>query len=339
MTHRTRILLSWLLAAAAGAPAAGQELLNVSYDPTRELYQEFNAAFAKHWKAKTGEDVDGQAVARRLGQAGARGDRRAGGRRRHAGAGLRHRRDRRARPSCMPTDWQKRLPQQQRALHLDDRLPGAQGQPEGDQGLGRPGEAGRRGDHAQPEDLGRRALELPGRLGLRAQAARRRRGQGPGVRRARSSRTCRCSTPARAARPRPSSSAASATCCSPGRTRRSWRSRSSGQDKFEIVVPVAQHPGRAAGRGGRQGRRQARHARGRRGLPASTSTRPRARRSPPSTTTARGSRRSAQKYAGSFPKVEAVHHRRGVRRLAEGAEDALRRRRRLRPDLPAGESK
>jgi sulfate transport system substrate-binding protein len=32
-------------------------LLNVSYDPTRELYQDFNAAFAKHWKGKTGERV------------------------------------------------------------------------------------------------------------------------------------------------------------------------------------------------------------------------------------------------------------------------------------------
>jgi sulfate transport system substrate-binding protein len=32
-------------------------LLNVSYDPTRELYQDYNAAFAKHWKAKTGQDV------------------------------------------------------------------------------------------------------------------------------------------------------------------------------------------------------------------------------------------------------------------------------------------
>ena len=32
-------------------------LLNVSYDPTRELYVEFNQAFAKHWKAKTGQDV------------------------------------------------------------------------------------------------------------------------------------------------------------------------------------------------------------------------------------------------------------------------------------------
>jgi sulfate transport system substrate-binding protein len=33
------------------------QLLNVSYDPTRELYQEFNAAFAKYWKAKTGQTV------------------------------------------------------------------------------------------------------------------------------------------------------------------------------------------------------------------------------------------------------------------------------------------
>jgi len=32
-------------------------LLNVSYDPTRELYVEYNKAFAKHWKAQTGQDV------------------------------------------------------------------------------------------------------------------------------------------------------------------------------------------------------------------------------------------------------------------------------------------
>jgi sulfate transport system substrate-binding protein len=33
------------------------QLLNVSYDPTRELYQDYNTLFAKHWKAKTGDDV------------------------------------------------------------------------------------------------------------------------------------------------------------------------------------------------------------------------------------------------------------------------------------------
>ncbi len=40
------------------APALGAaELLNVSYDPTREFYQEYNTAFAKYWKGKKGEDV------------------------------------------------------------------------------------------------------------------------------------------------------------------------------------------------------------------------------------------------------------------------------------------
>ena len=43
--------------AAAGAAAKTIELLNVSYDPTRELYADYNAAFAKYWKARTGDDV------------------------------------------------------------------------------------------------------------------------------------------------------------------------------------------------------------------------------------------------------------------------------------------
>ena len=47
-----------LVAATFGASAqAPVTLLNVSYDPTRELYVEFNAAFTKYWKAKTGQDV------------------------------------------------------------------------------------------------------------------------------------------------------------------------------------------------------------------------------------------------------------------------------------------
>ena len=39
------------------ALAADVTLLNVSYDPTRELYQDYNAAFVKQWKAKTGDNV------------------------------------------------------------------------------------------------------------------------------------------------------------------------------------------------------------------------------------------------------------------------------------------
>ena len=49
-----------LLAALVLAPiaqAADITLLNVSYDPTRELYQDYNIAFAKYWKAKTGDNV------------------------------------------------------------------------------------------------------------------------------------------------------------------------------------------------------------------------------------------------------------------------------------------
>ncbi|THF65313.1 sulfate ABC transporter substrate-binding protein [Pseudothauera rhizosphaerae] len=45
------------LALPFSAAHAQTELLNVSYDPTRELYKEFNEAFAKHWKAQTGENV------------------------------------------------------------------------------------------------------------------------------------------------------------------------------------------------------------------------------------------------------------------------------------------
>jgi sulfate transport system substrate-binding protein len=52
------ILAAALLAlAGTSAQAKDARLLNVSYDPTRELYQEVNAAFAAHWKAASGEKV------------------------------------------------------------------------------------------------------------------------------------------------------------------------------------------------------------------------------------------------------------------------------------------
>ena len=66
MQNRRRFI-SWSLAVAAAAsaplaaaPAWAQNsvtLLNVSYDPTRELYVDYNKAFVKYWKAKTGQDV------------------------------------------------------------------------------------------------------------------------------------------------------------------------------------------------------------------------------------------------------------------------------------------
>ncbi|MBC7104142.1 MAG: sulfate ABC transporter substrate-binding protein [Parvibaculum sp.] len=59
LTRRSALLLAalTLLLAMTFEVRAETKLLNVSYDPTRELYKEFNAAFAEHWKAETGETV------------------------------------------------------------------------------------------------------------------------------------------------------------------------------------------------------------------------------------------------------------------------------------------
>jgi sulfate/thiosulfate-binding protein len=60
MRIRLTLLLSALAWGSAMGPAAAVKLLNVSYDPTRELYQDINAAFAKQWRTKTGQDVSVQ---------------------------------------------------------------------------------------------------------------------------------------------------------------------------------------------------------------------------------------------------------------------------------------
>ena len=108
-------------------PVADTTLLNVSYDPTREFYQEFNEAFAEHWKQETGEDVTIQQS--------------------HGGSGKQARAvidgleadvvtlalaydiDEIAERSRLVAEGLAGAPAaQQRALHLDHRVPGAQGQ-------------------------------------------------------------------------------------------------------------------------------------------------------------------------------------------------------------------
>jgi sulfate/thiosulfate transport system substrate-binding protein len=61
---RRRVALSLFATAAMaigaslpGSAGADTTILNVSYDPTRELYQDYNKAFAEHWKQQSGEDV------------------------------------------------------------------------------------------------------------------------------------------------------------------------------------------------------------------------------------------------------------------------------------------
>jgi len=59
MLKHLRIVTASIVLALATPFAQAKEvtLLNASYDPTRELYVEYNAAFAKYWKGKTGDDV------------------------------------------------------------------------------------------------------------------------------------------------------------------------------------------------------------------------------------------------------------------------------------------
>jgi sulfate transport system substrate-binding protein len=107
-----RLTLAFSLVAPIGGTAAAQEkvtLLNVSYDPTRELYRDINATFARVWKQRTGQDLE-------IKQS-------------HAGSGAQARAvidgleadvvtlalaydidEIAARGKTLPTDWQKKLP-------------------------------------------------------------------------------------------------------------------------------------------------------------------------------------------------------------------------------------
>jgi len=107
--HRIPAILAvGLVASTLGAADGPATLLNVSYDPTRELYQEVNAEFARSWREKTGQEV-------RIEQS-------------HGGSGKQARSvidgleadvvtlalaadiDAIARSGVLPADWQKRLP-------------------------------------------------------------------------------------------------------------------------------------------------------------------------------------------------------------------------------------
>jgi sulfate transport system substrate-binding protein len=57
LARRLVVVAASTLAVCGPAAAKDVTILNVSYDPTRELYQEYNAAFARYWKAKTGDTV------------------------------------------------------------------------------------------------------------------------------------------------------------------------------------------------------------------------------------------------------------------------------------------
>ena len=150
--------------AAVSPPArrrrqAAIELLNVSYDPTRELWRDINAdvhpARTRRRRASSStikQSHGGSSTQARAVIDGLEAD--------VVTLALWSDTDAIAKKGLINRGWEKRAAQQLAALHLDDRLRRPQGQPEGDQGLAGPGQARRRDHHAQPEDLGQRQLSF-----------------------------------------------------------------------------------------------------------------------------------------------------------------------------------
>ena len=109
MKTRALFLVFALALLASGAAAKTVTLLNVSYDPTRELYQEINTAFARQWKAKTGDTVvvqqshGGSGKQARAVVAGLEAD--------VVTLALAHDIDAIAEAGMLPRSWQSRLPE------------------------------------------------------------------------------------------------------------------------------------------------------------------------------------------------------------------------------------
>ena len=263
------------LAVAAGiaggavvAQAAEVTLLNVSYDPTRELYQEFNAAFAKHWKEKTGDDVT---IKQSHGGSGKQARAVIDGLEADvvtlALAGDVDAAAQEGRPD--PRRLAEAPRRQLGALHLHDRLPRPQGQPQGHQGLGRPRQGRRRRSITpNPKTSGGARWNYLAAWGYAAEAGRRQRGKGQGVRHASIYKNTKVlDTRAHAARTTTFAERGIGDVLISWENEAHLAIKELGPDKFEIVDPVDLHPRRAAGHRRRQERRQARHPQGRRGLP------------------------------------------------------------------------
>ena len=305
------VLLAALASAACGgsAPenessdpsaAAPVELLNVSYDPTRELYEEFNAAFAKYWREKTGQTVTVQQS--------------------HGGSGAQARAvidgleadvvtlalaydiDAIQQGGLMNAGWQKRLPQNSAPYTSTIVFLVRKGNPKGIKDWSDLVKPGVGVITPNPKTSGGARWNYLAAWEYAQAAARRQRREGAGVRRRAVQeragarlRRARLDDDVRAARHR-----RRAAGLGERGVPRARRGQGQGRDRRA----VDQHPRRAAGRGRRQGRRQEGHAgRGARRT-CSSSTRPKGRRSPRSITTGRAIAKVAAKYAATFAKVK-----------------------------------
>ena len=172
-------LLAGALASCGGAPEGGQpagdtppgvQLLNVSYDPTRELYQEFNVAFAKDWQAKTKQAVT---IQQSHGGSGAQARAVIDGLEADVVTlALAYDTDAIQQSGLINAGWQSRLPQNSAPYTSTIVFLVRKGNPKGIKDWSELDQARRGSDHSESQNLGRRPLELSGGVGVREAAGR-----------------------------------------------------------------------------------------------------------------------------------------------------------------------
>ena len=155
-------------AASDKPPAASVSLLNVSYDPTRELYADFNKEFAKHWKEQTGQEVTidqshgGSGSQARAVIDGLKAD--------VVTLALAYDIDQIAqKANSLPANWQTRLPNNSCPYLSTIVFLVRKGNPKGIKDWDDLVKPGMEVITPNPENLGRRALQLLRRLGIRAE--------------------------------------------------------------------------------------------------------------------------------------------------------------------------
>ena len=317
--------------ALAATTFAQTALLNVSYDPTRELYQDFNAAFAKYWKAKTGQDVTI--------------------RQSHGGSGAQARSvidgldadvvtlalaydiDAVAATGLIKPDWQKRLPQNSSPYTSTIVFLVRKGNPKGIKDWGDLVKPGVQIITPNPKTSGGARWNYLAAWGYALKQ--------PGGNDAKAKQFV---TDVFKKVPVLDSGARGATTTfverGIGDVLLAWENEAylaldEAKDKVDIVVPsvsiLAEPPvavvdkvvDRKKTRAVAEAYLQYLYTPEGQEIAAKHHYRPR-------------DEKVAAKYAEQLREGEAVHHRRDVRRLAEDAEDALRRRRNVRSDLPPG---
>ena len=233
-----------------------------------------------------------------------------------------------------PSDWQKRLPNNSAPYTSTIVFVVRKGNPKGIKDWGDLAKPGIAVITPNPKTSGRRALELPGGVGLGRKAVRRRPGQGRPSSSAALQERAGAGLRARAGRRSRSRSAGSARCSIAWENEAYYLTQEMGKDKFEIVTPsisILAEPSVAVvdKNVDKRGTRAVAEAylkflytpEGQE-LAAKHYYRP---RDPACREAPRGPLREG----------DAVDHRRGVRRVGQGAEAALRRRRDLRQAVQA----